>query len=358
MKMKKILVVLTSMLLIGTLLVGCGGKSGQSSGGNGSADAGKTYVWKFAHEEIDGSVQDLYVKKFKEIIEKKSNGKIKIEIYPVGQLGDATQQAELLQNGGIEFAIVSPGNTGTLVPENQLFSLHYLLSPNMEVNKKVMKESKALNEDLSKLYEEKNIKVLAYWTEGFMNWTSSKPLKKPEDFKGFKMRTMPSPMIVAAYEAYGANPTPVPYMEVYSGLQLNMIEGQENPLFAIEEMKFYEVQKYLTLSNHSLYVTTTATNPQFFNSLPKDIQQMVLDTVEELREYSFDIQQELNDKALEKIKSKSDIPIVELTPEETAAFREASMKARDKYVEMVGEKGKAIMEKLAQEVIEAEKAMQ
>lgn len=358
--MKKLFVILLVITLVGALLVGCGSK-GTSSDNSGNAGDQQTYTWKFAHEEIDGSVQDLYVKKFAELMEQKSNGRVKIEIYPVGQLGDATQQAELLQNGGIEFAIVSPGNTGTIVPENQLFSLHYLLSANMDVNKKVMKESKALNEDLSALsalYEKKNIKVLAYWTEGFMDWTSSKALNKPEDFQGFKMRTMPSPMIVAAYEAYGANPTPVPYMEVYSGLQLNMIEGQENPLFAIEEMKFYEVQKYLTLSNHCLYVTTTATNPDFFNALPDDIKQMVLETIEELRDYSFDIQQDLNDQALEKIKNNSKIPIVELTAEQTEAFRQASMKARDRYVQMVGEEGKAIMEKLAQEVIEAEKAIQ
>jgi TRAP-type C4-dicarboxylate transport system substrate-binding protein len=268
----------------------------------------------------------------------------------VGQIGDATQQCELLQTKGIEFAIVSPGNTGTIVPENQLFSLHFLFSDDMDKNAEIFKTSKALNETLSNIYLGKNIKVLSYWTEGAMQWTTGREVNTPDKWKGLKMSSMPSPMIVAAYEAYGANPTPVPYMEVYSGLQLKMIEGQENPLFAIEEMKFYEVQKYLTLASSNLYVTTTACNPEFFNSLPADIQKMITDTVEEMRDPSFAIQEELNSAALGKIKEKSDITIVELTPEERAAFREASKKAYDRYVEMVGPKGKEILDQLIEEV--------
>lgn len=353
MKAKKIIAILLTVLLLSVFAAGCGSNEKKTADNSGTQQP--EYVWKFAHEETDGDIQDVYVKKFKEVIEAKSNGRIQIEIYPVGQLGDATQQCELLQNEGIEFAIVSPGNTGTIVPENQLFSLHFLFSDNMDVNKKVFADSEALNKDLSGLYEKKNIRVLDYWPEGFMDWTSSKPLNTPADFKGFKMRTMPSPMIVAAYEAYGANPTPVPYMEVYSGLQLNMIEGQENPLDAIETMKFYEVQKYLTLSNHDMYVTTTAVNPKFFDSLPADVQQVILDTVDELHDFAFETQDKLNSEALDQIKKDSDIEIVELTPEQRAAFKEASQTAYDRYVEMVGDQGAAILDKLMKEVAAAEK---
>ncbi|WP_134704476.1 DctP family TRAP transporter solute-binding subunit [Ammoniphilus sp. YIM 78166] len=346
---KSTLLTLFSALMVFTTACSSGStgstaKPAEGAGGN------ETITVRMVHEEIPGSVQDQYAQKFKEVLEQKSNGKFKVEIYPVGQLGDATQQAELLQNGGVEFAITSPGTTGTLVPENQLFSLHFLFSEDMELNKKILNESKALNEELNKIYEEKNIKVLSYWTEGFMDWTSSKPVDTPEGFKGLKMRTMASPMIVAAYEAYGANPTPVPYMEVYSGLQLNMIEGQENPMFAIEEMKFYEVQKYLTLSHHCLYVTSTAVNPQFFDSLSPEDQQVVLDTVDALKDHSFDIQEKLNNERLEKIKAASDIQIVTLTDEQRAAFKEASQAARAKYVSLAGDRGDAILKQLEEEI--------
>ncbi|HSH35892.1 DctP family TRAP transporter solute-binding subunit [Schnuerera sp.] len=361
--MKKFIFSLIALVLVTALLVGCGGETNTtdstSEPSNGedteqAASSGETYHWRFAHEENDGSIQDVYVKKFAEVLEEKSNGRITIDIYPVGQIGDATQQAELLQNGGLEFAMISPGNTGTLVPENQLFSLHFLFSENMDVNREVFKTSKALNEMLSEIYLEKNIQVLSYWTEGPMEWTTSKPVNTPDKWKGLKMRTMPSPMIVASYEAYGANPTPVPYMEVYSGLQLNMIEGQENPLSAIEEMKFHEVQDYLTLGSSSLYVTCTTVNPDFFNGLPEDIQQMILDTADELVDFSFEVQEELNGGALDKIVESSDIEVVHLTEEEREMFREASQTAYEKYVEMVGSDGEAILNKLIEEIKEVE----
>lgn len=357
MKKKWYLVVLVVLALL--LVAGCGGGTSeepagdQNGGGEEEVVEEQTYTWRFAHEEVDGSVQDVYVKKFKEIIEAKSDGRITIEIYPVGQIGDATQQCELLQSGGLEFGMVSPGNTGTIVPENQLFSLHFLFSEDMDKNAEIFKTSKALNELLTEKYLEKNIKVLAYWTEGHMEWTSNRPVNHPDLWKGFKMRTMPSPMIVASYEAYGANPTPVPYMEVYSGLQLKMIDGQENPLFAIEEMKFCEVQDYLTLGGSSLYVTTTACNPDFFDSLPADIQNMILETVEELRDFSFEVQAELNGAALDKIKQDTpDIEIVYLTEEEREAFKEKSKAAYDRYVEMVGPSGEEILNLLMEEIAE------
>lgn len=347
---KRMFSVLTAVSMIALLITGCGG----NSGGEQTADGEQTYNWRFAHEEPVGSIQDQYVHKFVETLSEKSDGKINVEIYPVGQIGDATQQTELLQNGGIEFAMVSPGNTGTIVPENQLFSLHFLFSDDMEKNKEIFKSSKALNEMLSGKYLDKNIKVLSYWPEGFMQWTSSKKLQNPSDFKGFKMRTMPSPMIVAAYEAYGANPTPVPYMEVYSGLQLKMIEGQENPLSAIEEMKFCEVQDYLTLSDASLYVTTTSVNPQFFDGLPEDIQNIILETADEMEDYGFQIQAELNGGALEQIKATTDVEVMTLTPEQREEFKKASMSAREKYVGMVGEEGQKILDTLVSEIEEIE----
>lgn len=366
--MKKFLLSILTLVLVIGLLAGCAGRGTETTGNDNGDDNGtdapaasdpdETYNWRFAHEENNGSIQDVYVKEFVRILEEKSDGRINIDIFPVGQIGDATQQTELLQNGGLEFAMVSPGNTGTIVPENQLFSLHYLFSEDMDVNQRVFAESEALNETLNEKYLEKNIKVLAYWTEGFMQWTSDRPINTLEGWKGLKMRTMPSPMIVASYEAYGANPTPVPYMEVYSGLQLNMIQGQENPISAIEEMKFCEVQDYLTLGGSSLYVTCTAVNPDFFDGLPEDIQQMILETIEETREFSFQAQDDLNGGALDKIiEDNPDIEVVELTTEEREAFREASETAYQEYIKTVGADGEAILNALIEEVAAMEEEL-
>lgn len=315
-----------------------------------NADEGK-YIFRFAYEEIEGSVQDLYVKKFAQLLEEKSEDKIRVERYPINQIGDATQQTELLQNGGIDFAIVSPGNTGTIVPQNQLFSLHFLFSDDMEKNQKIFNESKALNEMLSAKYLEKDLKVLSYWTEGFMQWTSNKKIEKPDDFKGFKIRVMPSPMILASYEAYGSTPAPMPFMEVYSGLQLKMIDGQENPMFSIEEMKFMEVQKYLTMASSNVYVTTTCVNPKFFNELPEEYQNIILEVTEEMKPISLQIQKQLNDEAYEKIMERGyDMEVTYISEEQRKEFKEKSKSARDRYMDMVDEDGKKILIKLEEEI--------
>ncbi|HLR20574.1 MAG TPA: DctP family TRAP transporter solute-binding subunit [Tissierellaceae bacterium] len=348
--MKKPIIFIILISIIALTFTGC------ANNGDNVTEAAKEaeYQWKFAHEENNGSIQDVYAKEFKRVLEEKSDGRIHLDIYPVGQIGDATQQAELLQYGGIEFANISPGNTGTIVPENQLFSLHFLFSEDMEVNKEILEESKALNELLSEKYLEKNIKILSYWTEGAMEWTTSKEANTPDKWKGLKFRTMPSPMIVASYKAYGANPTPLPYMEVYSALQLNMIQGQENPISAIEEMKFHEVQDYFILGSSSIYATTTAVNPEFFEELPNDIKEIVLETIDELDDFAFDTQEQLNEDALEKIK-ESDVNVIELTSEEREEFRKEAEKAYQLYIDETGEDGEEILNTLMKEVENASK---
>lgn len=362
MKKKYLCLAMAAVMLTG-LLSGCARGAGtaaatsaadaQSEGGEASGS--ETYTWRMAHEEYTDDMQDVYCRELAEKLKEKSDGRIDLQIYTVGQIGDAMQQCELLQNNGLEFAIISPGNTGTIVPENQLFSLHFLFPNDLQQTQEILSSSKALNEDLNALYLDKNIKVLSYWTEGAMQWTSNKSLRSVDAFKGLKFRTMQSPMIVAAYEAYGANPTPMSYTEVYSGLQLNMIEGEENPISAIYTSKFYEVQKYLTEANSNVYVTCTCVNPEFFNGLPEDIQQIVLDSIAEMNDRSFDIQDELNSGALEKIMEANPELIVEqLTDEERAAYAQKAQTAYDRYDELVGEDGSAILDKLIAEIDEYE----
>lgn len=337
------------ILLVFLVSFGCSNIDSNSLEAHYDEDSG-AYVFRFVHEEGPGSVQEFYVKKFAELMNEKSDGKVRIEIYRVGQIGDALQQAELLQNGGIDFAIVSPGNTGTLVPENNIFALHFLFTDDLALNTKILKESKALNNLLSKRYLEKDIKVLSYWQEGFMQWTSDRLLNSPEAFKNLKIRTMQSPILLASYEAYGATPTPMPYLEVYSALQLKMIDAQENPLASIEEMKFTEVQDYLILSAPSMYVTTTAVNPEFFDSLPEEYQNLILSVVEEMHYEAFEIEQGLSKNALEIIRESTDVEIIELSEEQRNAFREKTSYAYDKYVSMYGDSAKEILDMLVQEV--------
>ncbi|HSK40345.1 MAG TPA: DctP family TRAP transporter solute-binding subunit [Arenibaculum sp.] len=310
--------------------------------------------WRFAIEEIQGSVQDAYAQKFKELIEEKSGGEVTVTVYPYGALGTSAQLTDLVADGALQFANASPGHLGTLVPEIQVFSIPYLLSSDNEVNKKVLSESEVIYEDLGGALANRGLKLLTMYPEGEMVWTANREIRSPEDFDNFKMRTMVSPMLLEAYKAFGADPTPMPYSEVYGGLQLNMIDGQVNPIFAIEEMKFYEVSDYMIFSGEQQFTTTVVSNQDWFASLPEDRQQMVEETIDELTDYIFQVQEEYNAERLEAIKEdRPELEIIELTEDERAAFRERAQQVRERYVEMVGGDAEQVLNGLEQEFQEA-----
>ncbi len=309
------------------LLWGCRGTS--------SPDAQQ--VWRFAIEEARGSVQDAYANKFKALIEAKSNNRIAVKVYPYGTLGTSDQITELVHSGSIQLAMASPGHLGKIIPEVQVFLLHYLLPEDEAANNAALSDPKLLA-FFNELYRAKGFELLAFYTEGEMVWTTRKPIRQPGDFNGVKMRVMTSPLLLAAYDAYGASPTPLPYAEVYSALQLNMIDGQVNPIFAIQEMSFYEVTDYLIFPGHAGFVTSAAMSRSFFNALSPENRQMLRDTVAELQDYIFETQRTFNSQRLELIKErKPDIELVRLDEGERAAFREASLRVRQQFIDDVGE---------------------
>lgn len=312
--------------------------------------------WKFAIEEISGSVQDRYAQEFKRLIEEKSEGAITVEVYPYGSLGTSSQLTELVQIGAIQLANASPGHLGSLVPEIQVFSIPYLLSQNNEANKQVLTESEIIYGTIADSLEQRDLRLLTMYPEGDMVWTANKEIRTPEDLDNFRMRTMVSPILVEAYEAFGASPTPLPYGEVYGGLQLGSIDGQVNPIFAIEEMKFYEVQDYMIWAGQQQFTTTVVSGNDWYHSMLSDEERAMLDeTIDELADFIFEVQDEYNQDRLDKIlEDKPGMQLVELTEEERAVFRERSMAVRDKFVDMVGESGRAVLDGLLAEFEAAE----
>ncbi|SCZ65042.1 TRAP transporter substrate-binding protein [Thiohalomonas denitrificans] len=298
---------------------------------------------RFALEEVEGSVQDAYAQRFKALIEERSEGRIKVNVYPYGALGSSAQLTEQVQNGALQFAFASPGHLGSVVPEVQVFSLHFLFSDDEQVNQQIFTGSGELKRLLGEAYRERNLELLSIVQEGWMVWTGDRPLRSPSDFEGFKIRTMPSPLLVEAYQAYGANPTPMPYSEVYGALQLNMIDGQVNPIFAIEEMSFYEVQEVLTFANHLPFVSTLVANPDFLAGLSESDRELVESVRAELDEEIFELQQRFNRERLETIREESDIQVVRLVEEEREVFRDAAMPVRDSYIKSAGERGAVIL---------------
>lgn len=310
-------------------------------------------TWRIGHEEVAGGVQDQYAMEFKRLVEEKSNGKIKVEVYRANEIGSATDYLEFVQGGLLNFALVNPGSSGTTVPENNVFYNHFLLPGDDRDVQEFLKTSESIKL-LNQINEENEMKVLDWFYQGFNAWTSNNEIRKPADFKGVSIRTMQSPLIVASYAAYGANPTPMPYMEVYSGLQLKQIDAQVNPIFAIQEMGFYEVQKYLIQAKQDGFISGMIANKEYYDSLSQEDKKMLEEIIEELNKFIYDVEIKLNEKRLGLIRQNSDIKIIELTQEEREEFRKASASAREVYRKSVGERGNKILDGFEAEIAELE----
>src|SRR5690625_4966526 len=164
----------------------------------GDTDTIQTRQWRFALEEVEGSVQDGYAQRFKELIEERTEGQVQVLVYPYGTLGTSAQLSEQVQSGTVQFAFASPGHLGSVVTEVQAMNLHFLLSEDNEVNKEVLSSRPTIYGPLADAYAARGMKLLAVIPEGWMAWTGDRPLRTPGDFAGFRIRTMLSPLLAAA----------------------------------------------------------------------------------------------------------------------------------------------------------------
>lgn len=322
-------------------------------GACGKTEAGRgVETWRFAIEETSGSVQDAYAQRFKQLVEERTKGAVRVTVYPYGTLGTSDHILEQLHNGTLELAMSSPGHLGKLIPEVQAFLLHFVLSDDESVNRCALSDAR-LHRSLDALYAEKGLRFLDVFSEGWMVWTTQKPVREPADFSGMKFRVMTSPLLIAAYKAYGAHPTPLSYGEVYSALQLHMIDGQVNPIFAIQEMSFYEVTDWLVFANHAPFVTTVAGSPELFAALSPDRRRLVEEIIEELDEYISRVQQRFNEERLGVIvEAKPAIRLLRLDESERQRFRAAAAPVRDVYMTLAGRRGAKLLATL-EEAVEA-----
>jgi TRAP-type C4-dicarboxylate transport system substrate-binding protein len=255
--------------------------------------------------------------------------------------------------GTIDLAMASPGHLGKLIPEVQAFLLHYTLGDNAEINRRALRDPE-LRRFLGELYAEKGLRYLDAFGEGWMVWTTRTPVRRPEDFEGVKIRVMTSPLLLAAYEAYGASPTPLPYGEVYGALQLHMIDAQVNPIFAIEEMSFYEVTDYLVFPQQAQFVTTVAANPRFRDRLSPERRVLLDDTVAALHEEIFDVVRSYNQERLDAIlERRPELRVLRLDADERAAFAERAVEVRDVYRRLAGPRADRMLETLERAVARA-----
>ncbi|MCK0162437.1 TRAP transporter substrate-binding protein DctP [Marinobacter sp. S6332] len=298
--------------------------------------------WRYAHEEYEGDVQDVYAYKFKEYIE--DNSDHTLQIYRFGELGESDDIMEQTQAGILNFVNQSPGFTGALIPEAQIFFIPYLMPTDINTVIEFFRESKAINEDFPKLYAENGLELLQMYPEGEFVITLDEPVTTPEGMKNKKIRVMTNPLLSETYSAFGATPTPLPWGEVYGALQTNMINGQENPIFWIESGGLYEVSPNLVYTGHGWFTTAAMANKDFYDGLPKKDKKLIQDAADYAFEKIIVHIDGLADEALAKIQAASDeVTVTRLNDEQIKAFKARAPQVEKKFIEMTGQGGKDLL---------------
>lgn len=296
-----------------------------------TAAYGADFTLTFAHVLTEDTPNARAAVKFKEEVEAKSDGRIEVKIRPAAQLGGDVEIIEQTQMGLVDIAIPPTGNLANFNEKMYLFDLPFLMTDNASMARVLDGE---VGTELLGTLESNNLHGIAMWGAGFRHMTNNvRPITGPDDLKGIKMRTLQAPTILSTYRAYGANPTAMAYVEVYNGLQQGVVEGQENPLANISSMKFYEVQKYMTLTGHAYHTYAAVMNKNKWESLPEDLQTVVADAMIVGRDAARQYTDEDEAKILDAIKDQ--IEILPLTDEGRAAFIEASKPIYEEFAPKV-----------------------
>jgi C4-dicarboxylate-binding protein DctP len=283
-----------------------------------TATAQAPIIIKFSHVVTPDAPKGKAAIVMRDLVDKYTSGRVKLEIYPNSSLYKDKEELEALQLGSVQLLAPSISKFGPLgVKEFDVFDLPFLMSDDARARQ--MMASPMMGE-LNKKLEAKGISPLAYWDNGAHVYTSDKPLIRPDDFRGMKMRIQGSKVLDAAIRELGAIPQIIAFGEVYQALQTGVVDGEDNVPSNIWTQKFYEVQKHLTISYHGRLTYALVTNKKFWDGLPADLKEPLARAMKESTDYFNETAARDNDDALEKIKASGKLQVHVLSPAEKSAW--------------------------------------
>ncbi|HKY86594.1 MAG TPA: TRAP transporter substrate-binding protein [Pseudorhodoplanes sp.] len=278
-------------------------------------------VLKFSHVVAPDTPKGKGAEKFRELGEKYTNGKVKIEVYHNSSLYKDKEELEALQLGAVQMLAPSNSKFGPIgVKEFEVYDLPFILPDKKAVRR--VNDGK-IGQRLLKLLEPKGMVGLAYWDNGFKLMSANKPLREPEDFKGLKFRIQSSKVLELQMRALGALPQIMAFSEVYQALQTGVVDGQENTPSNMYTQKMHEVQKYTTMSDHGYIGYVVVANKKFWDDLPGDVRTQLTKAMEEATRYSNEISEKENTEALADMKKSGKTKFITLTPQQKANWKKA-----------------------------------
>lgn len=269
---------------------------------------------------------DQGAKRFAESLEQKSGGKMKVRVFPGGQLGQETEVIQNVQNGTIEFTMVGHDPLAQFAPITTILSQPYLFRDHEHAFKAL---NGPLGQQIADVLRQQGLRVLAWGDNGVRVYTNnSRPINVPADLAGLKIRSPQSPVNLAVTKALGGIPIAMPYGEVYTALQQKTIDGQENAVINIFPARLYEVQKFMTMTNHLLSFTVLLMNEQAYSKLPEDHKQTVMAAAREAMDFQRQIARRMSDELTAEMQKKG----VQVNRPNLGPFREAALPLHKEYI--------------------------
>ena len=288
---------------------------------------------KFPSASNKGHPQVQGVEKFAELMAKKTQGKFKVQAFPGGALGPDLQTVAAMQGGTVEMTVMNASLLAGVSKEMAIFDFPFMFNNTREAD--AVSDGPVGKKLLDKL-QEKGLVGLAYWDLGFRQiHTGKKPIAKADDFKGMKMRVIPTPIYVDFMKSLGASPVPMPFTETYTALEQGAIDGMTNPLLNILDGKYDEVSKYLTITNHMYTPQAVVVSKKFWDKLTAEEQTLMREAAQETAIFQRKVARDEAAKVLADIKKKG-MTVFELNAEEIAKLRNRSKPVIDKYTKELG----------------------
>jgi C4-dicarboxylate-binding protein DctP len=313
------------MSIVRTLLLAAGGLA------LATGVAAQTVI-KIGHDQPEKSTHHQAILKWKQAVEARTKGAYEIQSFPAMTLGSGVQMVEQLQAGAIQAVALPSAWIAPIVPDIQVLDLPFLF-PSRAVLYKVV--DGPVGAEILKPLNKANLQGIAFWESGFKQFTGNFPIRQPKDYQGHKIRTMPAPVIMEQFKAFGASPVAIDFKELYNALQQKVVDGQENPIATIALMRFFEVQKYLTLSDHGFIAYIFVMNKSFLDSQPADMRKILVEEARAAGRFQRDIIAKSEAGHLETFR-KAGVEIIKLSDEQRAMFQKASRRVYDWYAKKKG----------------------
>ena len=299
------------------------------------------FLIKVGHLESPQQSRHVHLEKVAKLVNERTGGAVEFQIFPQSQLGGQREMTEGVQLGTLESTVAPAAFLGGFNPAVSILDIPFLLPSDDAAAQKI--RGGAFGKALCETFTTRSVQCIALWPNGRKHFTSNKPLDTLDAFAGQKFRVMDSNILIEQFKALGAAAIALPFGELYTALQTGVVDGEENPLDTIQRMKFYEVQKFLVVSDHGAMEDVILFNPAFWNSMPENYRETIVATFNEVIPELIAHKAKSVDAAFDHIKGAG-MQVRKLSPEEKAAFRARMYPAsRAAYIARAGAEGEKLI---------------